>query len=716
LKRKIILLVFSFVLVGFVFAANRATAQTIAYRQTNLASDVNAPGFANQVNLSLRNSWGIAFLPGQSFFIANTNNGRVTAHDATGSSTAPGGFIVPNPAGNGPDTPTDIVADSNSFFGGRDLIQPFIMATENGDIFFWGVAANGNFLPEATLVVDHAQSGAVYTGLAILTPDCCAPFLAVANFRSGLVEAYTASFAPLGPPGSFTDPNLPAGYATFGMQVIGNQLFIAYAVQDAAKQNPIFGAGNGIVSVFDQAGNFVRRFVTGGPLNAPWGITQASANFGPFSKDILIGNVGDGTINAFDPVTGNFAGQIKDGDGNLIVDSGLHALTFRPDGFGDRNTLYFTAGFNNGQDGLFGRITPGQVSTTRVSVPPTPTNTPAAIIVTVSAGPGNPGTPTGLVAVQDGGVPISDVSLTNGMSLFPAVLTGVGIHMIEAQYRGDATFLPSSSQTEVQVTGPATMLTLMAPANAAPGSPVTLTAAINSAGGTPTGQIVFHDGNTGLGAAPLNAVGVAALTINTLTAGAHSLTASYAGDGNFGGSTSTPVSTTIASRDFSLGVAPPTATVTAGQSALFNVAVTSAGGFADPVTFSCPVFTGITCNFSPTTVTPNSGVASTRLTVTTSATVLRYGQTLGMTGSGLLLASLGLIGTLVLLTRKTRGTHIEFLRVAARALSVITLALALVSCGGYTTNGQTSRGTASVMVTAQSGAISHTTNVSVTVR
>jgi uncharacterized protein (TIGR03118 family) len=219
LKRKIILQVFSFVLVGFVFAANRATAQTIAYRQTNLASDVNAPGFANQANLSLRNSWGIAFLPGQSFFIANTNNGRVTVHDATGSSTALGGFIVPNPAGNGPDTPTDIVADSNSFFGGRNLIQPFIMATENGDIFFWGVDANGNFLPEATLVVDHAQSGPVYTGLAILTPDCCAPFLAVANFHSGLVEAYTASFAPLGPPGSFTDPNLPTGYATFGMKL-----------------------------------------------------------------------------------------------------------------------------------------------------------------------------------------------------------------------------------------------------------------------------------------------------------------------------------------------------------------------------------------------------------------------------------------------------------------------------------------------------------------
>jgi hypothetical protein len=302
------------------------------------------------------------------------------------------------------------------------------------------------------------------------------------------------------------------------------------------------------------------------------------------------------------------------------------------------------------------------------------------------------------------------------MSLFPAILTGVGTHLIEAKYGGDATFLPSSSQTEVQVTGPATMLNLVAPAIATPGSPLTLTATIRSAGGTPTGQVVFHDGNTDLGAAPLDAAGAAALTTNTLAAGTHSLTASYAGDGNFSGSTSPLVTITIASRDFSLGAAPQAATITAGQSTLFNLTVTPSGGFADTVSFSCPVLTGITCNFNPPTVTPNGGLASTMLTVTTSATVLRYGQTLGRTGSALLLVNLGLIGTLVLLTGKTRGTHMALLRVAASTLSVITLALTLVSCGGYTTSGQTSRGTASIMVTAQSGAISHTTNVSVTVQ
>jgi Bacterial Ig-like domain (group 3) len=302
------------------------------------------------------------------------------------------------------------------------------------------------------------------------------------------------------------------------------------------------------------------------------------------------------------------------------------------------------------------------------------------------------------------------------MSIFPEILTGVRAHLIEVKYSGDAKFLPSSSQTEVQVTGPVTTLNLAAPAIATLGAPVTLTAAIRSEGGTPTGQVVFLDGNTGLGSAALNAAGVATLTVNTLAAGAHSLTASYAGDGNFGGSTSPAVTTMVVNRDFSLSAVPPSATVTAGQSAMFNLTVTPDGGFADPVTFSCPVLTGITCSFNPPMVTPNAGAATTMLTVTTSAGVLRYGQTLGINGFVLLPASLALVGILVSLKKKARSPHAAFLRVAAGGLTVITLALTLVSCGGYTTSGQTSHGTVSIMVTAQSRNISHTTNVSVTVQ
>jgi hypothetical protein len=227
---------------------------------------------------------------------------------------------------------------------------------------------------------------------------------------------------------------------------------------------------------------------------------------------------------------------------------------------------------------------------------------------------------------------------------------------------------------------------------------------------------VFHDGNVSLGSAPLNAPGVAILRINTLAAGNHTLTASFPGDGNFDGSTSEAVIIAIAGKDFSLGVAPPSATVTAGQSALFTLTITPAEGFADPVTFSCPVLTGITCSFNPPMVTPNAGAATTMLTVTTSAGVTHYGRTLNTNGSGLLLASLGLVGILVSLKKKTRSPHAAFLRIAAGGLTVITLALTLISCGGYTTSGQTSRGTASIAVTAQSGAISHTANVSVTVQ
>lgn len=717
-KRKIAPKFFSFFLVGFLIAAASASAQTIAYRQTNLASDI--PGLADHIDPFLQNPWGIAAVPGLSFSIANANHGRVISLDASGSRVGPADFTIPNPAGTGPATPTGIVVDPNSIFRDGVSVPPFmfstITSTEDGGIYFWEVNADGSSLPQATLVVDHSQGGAVYTGLAILTPDCCAAFLAVANFHSGLVEPYTATFSPLAPPGSFSDPNLPAGYTPYGIQVVAGRVFMTYALQDAEKQNPILGAGNGVVSIFDLAGNFVRRFATGGPLNAPWGVAQASANFGPFSNDILIGNVGDGTISAFDLVTGNFAGQIRDGDGNLIVNAGLHALTFQSGGVGTSNSLYFTAGIGNGNDGLFGAVTTGQVSITRVSVPPTPANTPAPITVTVSAGPGNSGTPKGQVTLQDGTAPISDVPLTNGVILFATVLRGVGTHVVGAQYQGDDTFLPSFGHADAQITGPATTLTLTAPASAALGSPLTLTATISSTGGVPTGQIVFHDGSTSLGAVPLNAAGVATLTINTLAAGVHSLSASYAGDGNFGGSTSPEKTTTIVNRDFSVGATPTAATVTAGQSTMFSITVTPAGGFADPVTFSCPVLAGITCNFNPPTVTPNGGVATTMLTVTTATNVLRYGQAIGRTGSGLLFSCLGLIGTLALLQKRMHRPQAAFLRVVTGALIVVALSLVLVSCGGYTSNGQSNHGTATIIVTAQSGAVSHRTTVSVTVQ
>lgn len=712
MKHRIAFYLVTFFLFGFLFAASSASGQSIGYRQTNLAASL--PSAANNLTPSLTNPWGITFLSGQPFFMADNTAGRVTVHDAAGLGVAPSGFTIPNISKTGFDHPTGIVADQNSSFGNPSLIKPFILVTEEGTIFIWGPDAQGDLPQEATLV--RSRSSAVYKGATILNSLLSAPALAVTDFHEGFIETFLPGFSSVALAGSFTDSNLPAGYAPFGIQVIGRQVFVTYAVQDAAKHDAVVGAGNGIVSIFDMDGNFVRRFATGGALNAPWGITQASANFGPFSNDILIGNVGDGTINAFDPTSGNFVGKLIDGDGNDIVEVGLHALAFRADGFGDPNTLYFTSQLTNESNGLFGAITTGLVSAIRVSAPDTPTDTSFTITATVSPGRDNAGTPTGTVTFWDGSNRLGTSPLINGVATLTAILTEVGVHTINAQYSGDAAFLSSSDRISLQVTALPTMLTLAAPADAAPGSTVTLTATINSVGGIPTGQVVFLDGTMNLGSSALNGEGVATLRINTLSAGTHILTASYDGDGKFGASASAGVTINIANPDFSLGSAPPTATVIAGQSTQFLLTVAPAGGFADNVTFSCSSVTGISCTFNPAMVAPTNGAATTTLTVTTSATVPRYGfLVIGLAGLGAFLAALAFLSLLLWKGQFLRNDRASQLATSAAAV-IVMLGLAIGGCGGYSSSAQPNRGTASILVTAQSGTISHTTTVRVTVQ
>lgn len=306
--------------------------------------------------------------------------------------------------------------------------------------------------------------------------------------------------------------------------------------------------------------------------------------------------------------------------------------------------------------------------------------------------------------------------MVNGLAAVDAILSGVRSHNITALYSGDAAFPSSSDNIAVQVMALPTILNLAAPANAVPGSAVTLTATINSTGGTPTGEIMFHDGNTGLGTAPLDPAGIAILRINTLAAGAHSLTASYAGDGKFGSSTSAAVTITIANADFSLVATPANATVIAGQSTQFMLTVTPAGAFANNVTFSCPPITGITCTFDPAMVTPANGAANTTLTVTTSASVLRFGfLLLHLIGPGFLVVSLALFSLVMRRGGKLRTARAPLLAATA-AVAIVALSLTLGGCGGYGSSTQPNRGTASIMVAARSGAISHTATVRVTVQ
>jgi uncharacterized protein (TIGR03118 family) len=314
-------------------------AQQAGYSQTNLVS--NTAGVATTTDSQLLNPWGISFVAGSDFWIANNNSGTSTLYDNHGNKdtglvvTIPG--ATSNPNGNcSPGCPTGTVANSNgSYFGGGQ----FIFDTEDGIIANWTGASN-----TAAVAFDNSASGAVYKGLALLNST----FLLAANFNSGKVDVFDRNFNPTSLSGSFTDPHLPAGFAPHGIHVIGNQVYIAYAMQDAAKHDSQPGAGLGQVDIFDQNGNFVSTFVAAGAqLNAPWAVVAAPATFGTFPNAILIGNFGDGTINAFD-TTGKFLGQLSDSANHALVNPGLWEMVFGGGGAsGDPGTLYLTAGGSN---------------------------------------------------------------------------------------------------------------------------------------------------------------------------------------------------------------------------------------------------------------------------------------------------------------------------------------------------------------------------------
>jgi len=341
-------LTFRAVLLGLLTIAGASSvfAQQTGYSQTNLVA--NTAGVANHTDPQLSNPWGISFIPGQAFWIANNNGGTSTLYDAQGNKNAlvvgiPVAAHNPCPQG----CPTGTVANSQAGYFGNGA---FLFDTEDGIIANW--TGQGN----AFTVVDNSATGAVYKGLALLTNNE-GTFLLAANFNSGQIDVYDRNFNAAHLVGNLTDPNLPAGYAPHGVHVINNVIFVAYAMQDAAKHDPTTGAGLGIVDAFDTEGNFTRTFAASGTLNAPWGVVTAPATFGTFAGDVLIGNFGDGTINAYD-TTGHLKGQITDSAGHVIVNPGLWDMVFGAGGTGDPSTLYFTAGGASQTSGLFATLVP----------------------------------------------------------------------------------------------------------------------------------------------------------------------------------------------------------------------------------------------------------------------------------------------------------------------------------------------------------------------
>jgi uncharacterized protein (TIGR03118 family) len=262
--------------------------------------------------------------------------------------------VVNIPGASGP---TGIVFNGGSGFtvsaGGRSGPAIFIFVTEAGTVAGWSPGVDAT---NAVVAFDGSSLAASYKGAALATQGN-ASFLYAADFHNGRVDVFDSSFARVTPTGKFVDPNLPAGYAPFNVQAIGNRLYVAYAKQDAQAADEVPGAGLGVVDVFDTGGTFLQRLVTGGALNAPWGIVMAPANFGTFSNALLVGNFGDGKINAFDPTTGSMLGTLSRSDGSPLVLDGLWGMAFG-NGLNSQpaNTLFYAAGPNDEAHGLYGRI------------------------------------------------------------------------------------------------------------------------------------------------------------------------------------------------------------------------------------------------------------------------------------------------------------------------------------------------------------------------
>lgn len=338
-----------------------ATAQ---YAQTNLVSDT--PFLAKFLDPNLSNPTGMAFNAASPFWVANQGSNVATLYNGQG---VPQSLVVSVPGG-----PTGTVfnaSGNNTDFrisdGSNSAAALFLFATGN-QIRGWNPGVGGPPSPSTKTEVGFTSptAGAFYTGLTFAIAGSAGATLYATDFRNAKIDPINGSFTPANLGGNFADPNLPAGYAPFNIQTIAGKLFVSYAKQDSTGTMPVAGVGNGFIDVFNLDGtaglmNGNVRLVSNGPLNEPWGMTLASSTFGQFAGDLLVGNHGDGTIDAFDPITGLLLGMLKDAQGNPIVNQDLWALAFRNAPGFDPDGLYFTSSPTNPfgfAGGLFGEIQP----------------------------------------------------------------------------------------------------------------------------------------------------------------------------------------------------------------------------------------------------------------------------------------------------------------------------------------------------------------------
>ncbi|PYM13848.1 MAG: TIGR03118 family protein [Verrucomicrobia bacterium] len=315
------------------------------YHQTLLVSDLS--NVAAHTDTNLVNAWGLAIGEEGTLVVCATESSLAGFYRPDGRRVADSIAVEEDPTG----VEINRWGDAFRLMSGH-VARPsrLLFVTEQGKIMGWNPRVNAS---EAVVAVDNSAADAVYKGVA-LARSRRGPRLYATNFRGGRVEVYDGSWHSLG---AFTDPAVDPGFAPFNIVHLGGVLFVTFAKQQAPDfEDDQPGPGNGFVDIFDLDGHLLRRFASHGPLNSPWGVAMAPRHFGPFGGALLIGNFGDGHLNAFHPHTGAFLGPLTDAQGNAIAIDGLWALRFRHDE-GDA-VLYFTAGPGGETHGVIGKIEP----------------------------------------------------------------------------------------------------------------------------------------------------------------------------------------------------------------------------------------------------------------------------------------------------------------------------------------------------------------------
>lgn len=312
-------------------------------------------GQAAQTDGNLVNAWGMAVGTVSIWISENgTDKSAVYKGDVNGSALVTDSLVVNIPGGK----PTgQVFNDTNDFVVTQGVASgpsAFIFASEGGQITGWNPAVpapppSTNAQPAVTV------PGAVFKGLAIGNNG--SNHLYATDFAGGTIKVFNSTFAPVALAGTFTDPTIPAGFSPFNIQNLNGTLYVTYAKKEAGGDDDEPGPGNGFVDRFDLNGNFLGRLVSHGRLNSPWGLAIAPNSFGDFAGALLVGNFGDGWINAYNPTTGVFLGSLKDSGGSPIAIEGLWGIAVG-NGVtaGDNTALYFTAGPGDENHGLFGKI------------------------------------------------------------------------------------------------------------------------------------------------------------------------------------------------------------------------------------------------------------------------------------------------------------------------------------------------------------------------